>query len=157
MGKPNFNRQTNRDIGKMYQEINRDEKKNSHRRLKVRAMCTHTKGPMQPYLTYETRQSDGVPIFICKNCQEKIDLRVIPDDELKKAIDTVVRACNFIKIMSTGSEKDVKLIETAISPIQMYCSAFLYDAYKAANKNKNRKMQHGSGQRGGGNVFLSNG
>ena len=156
MAKPNFSRQTNKDIQKMYLEISRDEKKNSHRRLKVRAMCTHTKGPMQPYLTYE-RLKDGTPVFICKNCQERIDLRIIPDEELKKAIDTVVRACNFIKIMSTGSEKDVKLIENVIAQIQMYCSAFLFDAYKAANNNKNRKMNQGSGTRGGGNVFLNNG
>ena len=106
----------NRAIAKFNERVVVAEKQLNHRRLRAKALCTHTKRPMEPALAY--KEENGQLKWICKICGENVDLTRIPDDELKKAIATVSQAC--------------KIIETVIADIQLKVNAYLYDAYKGA-------------------------
>ena len=120
----------NRAIAKFNERVVVAEKQLNHRRLRAKALCTHTKRPMEPALAY--KEENGQLKWICKICGENVDLTRIPDEELKKAIATVSQACNLIKIMSRGTEREQKIIETVIADIQLKVNAYLYDAYKGA-------------------------
>lgn len=139
----------NRAIAKYTNELAEAEKTISHRKLRVKALCTHTKEPRVPNLTY--REDNGKLLWVCRTCGEVIDLTRITDDDLKKAIATVSQACNMVKLMSNGSDNDRRIVETVIADIQLKINAYLFNAYKTAlntsQKQKNRRNR--DGRRGG--------
>lgn len=134
----------NRAIAKYTTELAEAEKSISHRKLRAKALCTHTKEPMVPNLSY--KQENGKVVWACRTCGEIIDLARISDEDLKKAIETVSQACNMVKLMSNGSENDRRIIETVIADIQLKVRAYLYNAYKAA-LNTSQKQRNRRGDR----------
>lgn len=153
MGKP-YNR-NNKDISKIYNEIVKDERRSSSRRLRLRAACVHPSQSADNANLIPKKQDDGTILWICRLCGEKMDLRIIPDERLKNAIQTITDACNFIKIMSSNSEKDVRLVDEVISDVQYKINAFIGDAYKAAKNSgmKRNQMRREGGYRSGGNSY----
>lgn len=134
----------NSQIAKYTEQIATAEKGLSHRKLKARALCTHTKEPFTPALSY--REENGKVVWVCKICGEKIDLNRISDEKLNEAINTINQACNTIKMMSSDSDKDKRLVEEVIADLQLKANAYLAQAYKAAlnssakqNNRKNRQ------------------
>ena len=142
-------RQNGRDITKMYTEIVKDEKKTAHRRLRLRSACPHRMDD-KPTLKPQ-RQPDGRVIFKCQMCGQMIDLTTIQDGDLQKAIDTIVRACDFIKMTAGTSERDRRLVEEVISEIEFMAQAFMRDAYKAARGHSTKKFNK-NGRRNTGKV-----
>jgi hypothetical protein len=148
------NRGSNQAIAKYTQDITKAEKGLSHRKLKARALCTHTKEPFVPALAF--REEGGKPIWICKICGERVDLNRISDEKLQEAINTVSNACSIVKLMSNDSEKDKKLIEEVIADIQLKVNAYLMLAYKTAltNGTKQNRRRNGNNRRSGGVDFV---
>jgi len=148
MSKKFKKRGDNQNIVKANEQLSTVEKKIGHRKLKIRAMCTHTKSPMEPALTY--REEGGKIVWICKLCGDKVDLNRIPEDKLKEAINTVNQACNLVKLMSNDGERDRRLVEEIISDIQLKLNAYLVPAYNGAlnssakqNNRRNRRNRNG--------------
>lgn len=139
-------RNGNNNIAKYYQEISGAEKVIGHRKLKARALCTHTKAPLVPDLS--ARDEGGKLVWYCRICGEKVDLNRISDDKLNDAIDTVCQACNTIKMMSGTSEKDRKICEEVAADVQLKLHAYLLQAYKSSLNNggkQNKQNRRRSG------------
>lgn len=150
MAKPNRNRGDNREISKMNAEIVKEEKRGAHRRLRLQALCTHTKSPQHPdVVPTNPNNNGGKRLWICRHCQRKMDMSMVSEERLKEAIETIANVCDFIKISSTGSEKDQRLNEEVISEIEFKCTAFLMDAFKAAKKQSNKQSRGGNAYGGG--------
>lgn len=149
MAKPNHNRGDNREIAKLNAELIKEEKRGAHRRLRMQALCTHTSSPQHPNVTPKVLDN-GKKIWICRNCQRKMDMTTISEEKLREAIDTIANVCDFIKISSPGSDRDQKLNEEVISELEFKATAFLMDAYKAAKKASNKANKGGSAYGGGG-------
>lgn len=130
----------NSNIVKYNEQLTKHEKGVQQRRLKMRALCTHTIEPFTPALVYKDKGAGKVE-WVCKLCGERVDLTKIQDDSLRTAIDTVSQACNLIKIMSNGSEKDRRVIDTVVADIQLKVNAFLMPLYKTALNSTNKQAQ----------------
>lgn len=132
----------NRAIAKFTSDIAEAEKTISHRKLRAKALCTHTKDPTVPNLVYKN-EDGGKVMWVCRACGEVVDLTRISDEDLKKAIYTISQACNMVKIMSTDSEQDRRIVETVIADVQLKVNAYIFNAYKSAlnssQKKSNRK------------------
>ena len=129
----------NSQIVKYNEQLMQHEKGVQQRRLKMRALCTHTSEPFVPALTY--KDVNGQVKWVCKLCGEQVDLMRITDDSLKSSIDTISQACNLIKIMSNGTEKDRRVVETIVADVQLKINAFIYTLYKTALNNSNKQAQ----------------
>jgi RNase P subunit RPR2 len=147
MSKKRNSRGDNQAISKYVEKIATIEKGLSHRHLRARALCTHTKEPMNPALSFREDAEAGKMIWTCRICGQKIDLTRISDAKLEDAIATINQACDLIKIMSTGNEKDTKLVEEVIADIQMKTNAYLMEAYKAALNSSNKRSNRSNGRR----------
>jgi RNase P subunit RPR2 len=141
-------RSGNRDVVKYMDAIGKNEKATQHRKLKARAICTHTKAPFDPALQFRKDDRDPNKVtWVCRICGEPVDLRRLEDAELDKAIETVAQACNLVKLFASDSESDQKLVSEYISDIQFKTRAVLKQAYKTAlnssgrqqNRNQNRR------------------
>lgn len=59
--------------------------------------CPHTeRGDLN--VTPARNRSQGQLLYICKGCEKEVDFTKIPEDELRKACNTIDRACDTIKI-----------------------------------------------------------
>ena len=145
MAKNSKYRDNNRAIAKFTSNIAEAEKTISHRKLRAKALCTHTKDPMVPNLV--PKDENGKVLWVCRTCGEIVDLTRITDDDLKKAIYTLSQACNMIKIMSTGSENDRRIVETVIADVQLKANAYIFNAYKSALNSSQKKNNRRNGNR----------
>lgn len=141
----------NAEIAKFNTVLAEHEKKVQHKRLKAKSLCTHCSSPTNTALTY--KDENGKVVWICKICGERVDLSRINDDRLKDAIDTVSQACNLIKIMSSGSEKDQRIVHDIVAEIQFKANAYLFNLYKGSLASSAKQKQHRrNGGSSGGNV-----
>lgn len=118
-------------LTKYREKLGEARRKLEHSGLRARALCTHTSEPGVPNLAFKKDQN-GKVYWVCRICDERVDLNRISDDELKHAISVVNQACNMIKIMSRGTEYDQRMNEKVISDIQLKINAYLFSAYKGA-------------------------
>lgn len=134
----------NRDVIKYMGAISKNEKATQHRKLKARAICTHTKAPFDPALQFRKDDRDPNKVtWVCRFCGEPVDLRRLDDAELDKAIETVAQACNLVKLFASDSEADQKLLTEYISDIQFKTRAVLKQAYKTALNSSGRQRNRG--------------
>lgn len=136
---------SNKAIAKYSAELNEAEKSISHRRLRAKALCTHTKEPTVPDLT--PRREGNKMTWVCRTCGKVVNLTRISDEDLKAAIETVDQACDMIKLMSQGKESDQKLVESVIADIQLKINAYLFNAYKSALNTSQKKGGDRNGNR----------
>lgn len=131
----------NRDVVKYMDAIGKNEKSNQHRKLKARAICTHTKAPFDPALQFRKDDRDPNKVtWVCRFCGEPVDLRRLDDAELDKAIETVAQACNLVKLFTSDSEADQRLVSDYIADIQFKTRAVLKQAYKSALSSSGRQQ-----------------
>lgn len=136
-------RHDNADVVKYMEGLAKFEKHAAHKKLRARAICTHTKGILDPNLSY--RQENGQMVWFCKACGEQVDLHRLSDDDLNEMVKRINQACDLIKMMSTGSEKDRKIVSEIVADVQMKVNAYLVPLYKNAlnssSKQANRRQQ----------------
>lgn len=136
-------RRDNAEISKVYQEIVSGEKKIAHRRLKVRALCTHTRSPQVPFMTYkkihDPKTNTDKTIWVCRICGQEVDLAGMDEQKLIDAINTVTNAVDFIKIMTNGSERDNKLVTDVLAEIHFRINAYLLNAYRSARNTSTKR------------------
>lgn len=141
----------NAAIAKFNDALIKHEKGIQHKRLRAKSLCTHCSAPTRTALSYKDK--NGKTVWICKICGEEVDLNRIDDQTLKDAIETVSQACNLIKIMSSGSEKDQKIVRDIVAEIQLKVNAYLFHLYKTSLASTAKQKQHGGGRRQqGGNI-----
>ena len=137
-------RRNGENIVKYNQDLVQVEKSLNHRRLKVRAMCTHALEPRVPNVERKVGPNGKVE-WVCKLCGEKVSMHAIPDDRLDDAIQTVIDMGNFIKMMSMDSEHDRKIVEEVVADVQYKLLAVMKPAYKSALKSRNKGRGQGNG------------
>lgn len=129
----------NRSVQKYMDRLGTTERTLSHRRLKARALCTHTREPQVPVLEPTTNKATGETVWRCKYCGELISLKRLTPEQLDDYVQKTNQICDMIKLMSPGSEKDTELIEKVIASVQLNVNAYLIPAYNAALNVSTRK------------------
>lgn len=133
----NSSYRTGKEIEKIYDKINENERRSGLQKLRMRAVCRHTQDANNPSLVPH-KNPDGTTTWYCRRCREKIDLRTISDAKIDEAIATITDMCNFIKIMSRP-KKDDRLVAEIVSDVQYKLNAFIKGAYKSAVEGSKRK------------------
>lgn len=131
-------RNDNSDIAKYAEGLVKVEKAVAHKKLRARAMCTHTKDLFTPNLGYRD-EGNGKIVWFCKTCGEEVDLNRLSDEQLKNLVHGINQACDLIKLMSTGSEKDRKITTDIVAEIQLKVNAYLIPLYKTALNNSGKQ------------------
>lgn len=140
----------NQAYQKYIEDLSAVEHKVSHKRLKARALCTHTKEPLQPAL--EPKRNGDKVTWVCKFCGEEMSLKKLSDQELNETVQKINQICDMIKIMNTGSKSDRELIEKVIADVQLKVNAYLIPAYRAAlqtSAKRHLRNNRGNRRRGG--------
>lgn len=151
----NKNAGANKKILKYMEELGGVERKAAHRRLKAKAVCTHTTDHLTPAL--EPRKKGDRVLWYCKFCGEEVNLKRLTDDELNDFVSKCNQICDMIKLMNNGSERERELIEKVIADVQLKVNAYLVPAYKMAlnvsgkknNRNRNGRRRSSSVTWGG--------
>lgn len=142
MSKKFKNRGNNKQIREFNSRLVEMEKGVSHKRLRLRGLCTHTSDPRTPDLAVR-KDNNGKISWACRACGESVNLVRISDEELKGAIETINQAMNLIKLMSDGSERERKFIEDVVADIYVKLNAYIPNAYKSALNTSQKQGRRG--------------
>lgn len=117
----------------------------------LKSKCTHTvRGDLD--IVPDQSFKSGSLHFICRQCQKRLDLNKIQEDELKKACDVIDRAIDTIKITIDPNREDDFKILRKMARVQHRVRTIVVPYYNAAlKKNSN------AGRRGGNNRRKGNG
>lgn len=123
-------------------------------REQTKARCPHTKrGDLDIVPAHNRKPGDLT--YLCRCCQKDLDLKKIPEDELRAACDTVDRAIDVIKIsLNLESDEDRQILKR-MSKVQFRVRNELVRAYGKAleGKNKGRRGNRGKGGNNGGSAW----
>lgn len=134
-------------------DIRNVEKVTVKEKLKLRCKCQHTDESGKTVLFRsgsETSPVTGNHLFVCKICGAYLDIGEITDEELERAIDTICRAADVIKmrLRTSQSEEDHESFKTVWRIQYMLKSGKFKDLFTAArrrNKNNNRRGGNSDG------------
>lgn len=135
-------------IRSYYDDLKTAEKATGFEKLKLRCKCPHQDDEGRVALIRSNNEKSpitGNPLFVCRMCGAYIDIAPIEDEELDKAIDSISRMSEVIKMRLNGSksEKDEKAYKKVVRT-QFFLKAQFMDLAKAA---RNRNKKKGGGQR----------
>ncbi len=135
-------------------DIRNVEKIATKEKLKLRCKCQHVDESGRAVLFRADGQKSDItdhPLFVCRLCGSYLDIQEISEDELNRAIDTICRASDIIKmrLMPEKSEDDLKNY-TKVWKNQYFIKDRFADLFKAARRRANRRRSGG-----GGDGFIS--
>lgn len=122
----------------------------SVQKLEERNMCfcPHTDSEGRLALTsVKGARSDitGAPMFACRLCTKYIDISEITDDDFIRAVDTIDRYLDVIKMcLSNSSEEDMKDLKRC-AKFQKFLNGKFRDLATAAKRKNKKKKNRSSG------------
>lgn len=138
-------------IRSYYDDLKVAEKATALEKLKLRCRCPHQDPEGRVALIRSSNEKSpftGNPLFACRMCGAYVDISSIDDEELNKAIESISRMSEVIKMRLNGSksEKDEKAYKKVVRT-QFFLKAQFMDLAKAARNRNKKKNKGGNGSR----------
>lgn len=137
----------NKGIEKMYGFVQETKQNAAKAETKLHCVCLHQRGKNPALKKTNKTDPNGNPQWICRRCGKTINLQKLEVGDLEKAIATVDRAIDVIKILANPeNEKDITTLKK-VSKLQFRLTE-LTKLYQAAVNNNKPKRNNNRGPRG---------
>lgn len=126
----------NGNIKKSVEAIEKQERNMKTLLEQAKSQCNHTKNGDLDIVPANNRQQ-GELKYICRKCKKTLDLRKIPEDELRGSCDCIDRAIDVVKLqLDPNKEADAEILKR-VAKVQYRVRNDIIKLY-AASLKKNR-------------------